>query len=165
MNDTAKLPFLACLLVCCLLSVSQHVPSSCLEILPGQILINFYICLGFSAFLETSSWWKVRRCFAYALYWHMSWQFWTWLVYRGWRQPQSVDTQYGYIPQLHSAWWFDKHCIHSTCIVQPPWTCVISLTLTGRSSFNYWANVAELLCGGAVDLGNSRGVYGGATQT
>lgn len=165
MNDTAKLPFLACLLVCCLLFVSQHVPCSCLEILPGQILITFYICLGFSAFLETSSWWKVRHCFAYALYWHMSWQFWTWLVYRSWRQPQSVDTQYGYIPQLHKAWWFHKHRIHSTCIIQPPWTCVISLTLRGRSSFNYWANVAELLCGGAVDLGNSRGIYGGATQT
>jgi len=65
-NDTAKLPFLACSLACSL-SVSQYVPSSCLEILPGQILITFYICLGFSAFLEASSLWKVRCCFPYAL--------------------------------------------------------------------------------------------------
>lgn len=40
MNDTAKLPFLARSLFCCLLSVSQHVPSF---FLPGNLAwANFY---------------------------------------------------------------------------------------------------------------------------
>lgn len=156
MNDTAKLPFLACLLVCCLLSASQHVPSSWLEILPGQILITFYICL--SAFLETRSWWKVRRCFAYALYWHMSWQFWTWLVHRSQRQPQSEDTWYGNLSPSHSAWCFGYHRIDPTCIIQPPWTCAISLTL-GRISFNYWASYCRITLRRGVGLWNSKGMY------
>lgn len=143
--------------VVCFLFPSMSPLFFCLEILPGQTFITFYICLGFSAFLERDSWWKVRWCFAYALNWHVSWQFWTWLVYRGQRLLYHVYTQYGSylthtVPGSLASMGYTPHASYSHLgPVQSVWHLQEELALiTGP-------------CGEAVGLGNPRDTYGGAT--
>lgn len=50
-----------------------------------------------------------------------------------------VDTPSGSTPPSHNACEFGKRGIWTACLSQSPWACKISLTLTGRINFNYWA--------------------------